>query len=422
MNGWLLAGGMSTYLGEISLSLPLAWAAIELIRNNMPARIARFVVGWDQIDVDPRILAFTGVVALVTTLAFGLLPALAASRLNLTATLNEGGRGSSGAERQRGRSAMVVAEVAIALMLLVASGLSIRGTVRMLDAYQGYDPDSLLTMDIQLPEKGYEEESKRRQFYRDVLAGVRQLPRMASTDVINTLPSSGNNPTRAIEIECQPVQNNVDLPRAHYRVASSGIFETLRIPLLSGRSFGLQDREDSLAVAIVSKKMAERNWPDTPALGKRFKIAGQEDVPWLMRQRLSERMIGLKYAATMMGVFSTIALVLSAVGIYGVLAYSVSRLTHEIGVRVALGAGRGDVLRLTLGRVFRLTLLGLALGLVLAFGAGKLMANNLFGTVSLDATTYVAFTLVLTAVCLIAGLLPARRALAVNPAGALRVE
>jgi putative ABC transport system permease protein len=264
----------------------------------------------------------------------------------------------------------------------------------------------------------------------------------------------------------------------------------MRIPLLRGRGFGTQDRDDSERVAIVSEKFAERFWPGEDALGRRFR-AGSDEDPWLtvvgvsrdilqnwfrggpdptfyvpleqqsrlgmqlavrttgepeavtaavrvqvqrvdpdqpifdvrtMRQLVSERIIGLKYAAVVMGVLGFIALALAAVGIYGLMAYAVSRRTHEIGVRVALGAGRSDVLRLTVGQALRITAIGVTIGLFLAYGAGRLMANNLFGVVRLESGTFVVFAVILSSVALLAGYLPARRALGVDPAVALRSE
>jgi putative ABC transport system permease protein len=263
-----------------TLAMPLAWIGIELLRNNLPARIARFVVGWDQIDLDWRVLIFTGGVAILTALVFGLLPALQATRPDLAAALKEGGRGGSdGTDRQRSRSALVVAEVAVTLMLLVASGLSIRGTLRLLEADQGYDPNRLMTMQITLTETKYEDESKRRQFYQDILAGIRELPQVVKADAVNSLPSSGSGSSRNIEIESQPIPHDADRPWVDFRVVTPGYFETMRIPLVAGRSFTEHDREDGLQVAIISDAMREKFWPDTEPIGKRFRT--DQEAPWL---------------------------------------------------------------------------------------------------------------------------------------------
>ncbi|MGH9337908.1 MAG: FtsX-like permease family protein, partial [Vicinamibacteria bacterium] len=155
-------------------ALPIAFFAIELLRESFPANVRKFVVGWKEIDLDFRLLAFTALVTLLTTVVFGLVPALRASRTDLTAALREGGRsGSESRSRGRGRKLLVVAEVSLALMLLIASGLSVEGTLRMANADQGYDPEGLMTFEIYLPESRYEDPVKRREFYRSVLEGVR---------------------------------------------------------------------------------------------------------------------------------------------------------------------------------------------------------------------------------------------------------
>jgi putative ABC transport system permease protein len=456
----------------------------------MPAHIEKFVVGWDQIDLDWHVLGFTAIVAVATALVFGLIPALQASRPDLTAALREGGRGhSDGRARQRGRNMLVVFEVAMALTLLVASGLSIQGTMRMADADQGYDPDGVMTMEISLPAGKYEEDEARLQFYRSVLSGVRALPGVVAADAVNILPSSGSNTSRNIDIEGKPVENPSERQSAHFRIATAGYLETMRIPIVQGRAFGSEDRSDTAMVAVVSERFARRSWPGEDPLGWRFRYGREEtwlsvigvsgDVlhDWFlqepqptfyvpmeqaprlglflairtlgapeevtagvraqvlradadqpifnartMRTLLSERLIGLKYAATVMGIFGAIALVLSAVGIYGVMAYSVSRRTHKIGLRVALGAAHRDVLKLTVGRALRSTALGIGIGLVLAFFIGRLMESTLFGVVQLDGLTFAALATTLALVSLLAAYVPARRALAVDPAIALRVE
>ncbi|HXV62242.1 MAG TPA: ADOP family duplicated permease [Vicinamibacteria bacterium] len=484
-NLWLAA------LGAL-LAVPLAWLGIEILRTSMPANIQRFVVGWKEIDLDWRALGFTAAVALVTAFVFGLLPAWRASRPDLTASLKEGGRASSrGRERQRGRSLLVVTEVALTLMLLVASGLSIRGAIRLTQSDQGYDPDGLMTMEVALPETKYDEEEARLQFYRALVEGARQLPEVVSADCVNILPSSGSNTSRDIEIEGQPVENPSERPHVQYRVITDSFFETMRIPIFSGRTFDGGDRTDTRRVTIVSQGFAERFWTGDDPLGRRFRISSEEDAEWLtvvgvsgdvlhdwflgipgatfyvpmeqaprlgmhlalrvrgdpeavtpavraivreidpdqplftvmsMRRMLAERTIGLRYAASVMAILGLIALVLAAVGIYGVIAYSVSRRSHEIGVRVALGADRRDVLKLTVGQAVRITGLGIAAGLLLAYGAGRLMASHLFGVVQLDATTFVALAGVLATASLLAGYVPARRALELDPVVALRTE
>jgi putative ABC transport system permease protein len=263
------------------LALPLASIGIELIQSAMPANVARFVVGWGDIGVDGRLIAFTAVVAIMTSVVFGLLPAWQASRANLNEALKEGSRSSTdGLSRQRGRNALVVAEVAIALMLLVACGLTIQGAIRIAEGDQGYDPDNLMTMDFILPEVDYSEEAKKQAFYESLLAEVRSLPEAVAADVINTLPSKGGTLSWPVEIEGRPL-SLVDRPWVQYRVITPSYFETMRIPLIAGRYFGKQDRQGAPAAAIVSETMARQFWPDEDPIGKRFWPGEDYEDPWM---------------------------------------------------------------------------------------------------------------------------------------------
>jgi putative ABC transport system permease protein len=487
----LLTENLLLAMAGAALSLPLAWVGIRLIRGGLPAEIQRFVVGWRQIGLDPRVLAFTAIVTVLTTFVFGLFPALRASRADLTGALKEGGRGGTEtAGKQRGRGLLVILEVALALMLLVASGLSIRGTLRLTHGDQGYDPERLMTFQITLPERDYDDDAKRLQFSRSLLEGVRGIPAVKSADLSNVIPSSGSNTSRPIDVEGRTIENASERPLADFRSVSVGYFETMRIPLRAGRGFSSADRADGELVAIVSETFAARHFAGEAPIGRRFR-AGSDDEPfrtvvgvvgdvvqdWFfggprptyylpleqqartsmvlvartegdpeaitaavrtevrrvdpdlplfnvrtMRKVINDRLIGVRYAAVIMGILGVIALVLAAVGIYGLMAYSVSRRRHEIGVRVALGASHRDVLRLTVGQVLRVTIAGVLIGLLLAYGAGQLMASNLFGVIRLDVVTFAGLASILTLVSIVAGYMPARRALSVDPALALRSE
>jgi putative ABC transport system permease protein len=473
------------------VALPLVYLALRTMKGSMPARIARSLVGWDQIDVDLRVLLLSVLLAVGTTLAFGMLPALRASSPDLARVLAPS-RSTEGPRRQSARSVLIAAEVAVALALLVASTLSIRGSLRMIEGPRGYDPDHLATLTIALPEGGYRDETDRIQFFEEVLRKIRPAPGVIEVAAAAPLPSSGSNVSRPVEIEGRPAATEAELPRAAFRVVSPSFFSTLRIPLLAGRAFDQGDRAGTLPVTVASRAMATRLWPGEDPLGHRFRIGRGDQEPWLtvvgvadevvydwflgpdrpafyvplaqhpplvtsvairtvgddltptiataraavlavdpdqpiydvgsQRRRISDRTIGLRYAASVMAVFGTVALILAAVGIYGLMTYAVSQRTREIGVRVALGARRGHVLRATVGRALAFTGIGIGVGLALAVAAARLMASSLFGVVVVEPEAFLLAGLVLLATSLIAAWLPARRALAVDPALALRFD
>jgi putative ABC transport system permease protein len=468
-------------------AVPLAWGALLACKAAMPANIARFIRGWDEVDVDLRVVGALAALAVASTVIFGLLPALRASRVNLSDALKTGGRSAAGG-RHRLRNGMVVAEVALALTLLVAAGLSVRGSLNVLWRNDGYDPDRVMTLRVSLLGGRYETDEKQRQFFEQLVTDVRGLAGVEAAAVVNVVPASTRNGTSNIEIDGHPVLDAAQQRSADYRVATPGYFETLRIRLRSGRTLVAADTPASLRVAVVSQIMAERFWPGENPIGRRFH-AGPAGGPWLtvvgvaddvrhnwflnqlaptfyvpfaqapasdmvlviraagdpapmarlgrdavlaldagqpvyevrsLRTVRSESAVGLSFAAVFMAGFGLIGLLLAAVGIYAIMAYAVRQRTHEIGVRVALGASRRAVLATTLGRGLRLTGIGLVIGLTGAYLLGALMERTLFGSVRLDALTFVVFTTVLAAAALAAAVIPARRALRVDPMIALR--
>jgi putative ABC transport system permease protein len=483
----LLIESVVLSLVGVVLAVPLTWLALTATRNTMPARIARFVRGWDTIDVDLRLLAAMGALALVVAVLVGVLPALRVSRPALSEALKEGGRTSSGSGRQRLRSALVLAQVALALTLLVAAGLSVRGAMRSLLRDDGYDPTGVMTLRMTLPDAKYREEVQRRQFYERVIERVRAEPGVEQAGLVNRIPSGSDNASRVVEIDGRPVLDNRERREPDYRVITPNYLHLMRIPLASGRAFNASDGERTQPVAIVSRTMAQQYWPGENAVGKRLRFG--RDGAWMtvvgmaadvrhdwflnrisptlyvplsqatphgmvlvlkgssepaalaqagrravltvdpdqpvydvftLNQIRWDRSLGLRFAAAFMGGFGIVGLLLAAVGVYGVMAYAVSERTHEIGVRVALGASRRDVLVSTMGRGLLVTAAGLAIGFVGAFALGKLMESALFGAIELDAFSFVVFPAVLAAVALVATIVPARRALRVDPIIALR--
>jgi putative ABC transport system permease protein len=482
----LLTESLILALMAVPPALGVAWASLRVIRANMPANIMRFVPGFDSLGPDLRLLGVTVGLAVLAACIFGLLPALQASRSHVSEALKEGGRSSTG--RQLLRRGIVIAELSIALPLLVAAGLGVVGTNRFLNGPQGYDPDGMLTMKLVLPDRTYHDAPLQRRFVERAIESVASVPGVEHTAIINNPPASGSNSSRAMEIDGHPAPDPKNPPVVDNRVATSDYFTVMRIPIRAGRAFSSADRDDAAPVVIVSESMAKKYWPGENPVGRRLKI-GQG--PWItvvgvcgdviqdwfnrrnnptmyrpflqapsgyfaimvrtagdpsavagavrqallridatqpvfemmsMRQALSERTIGLQYLAAIMSVFAVLALLLAAVGLYAVISYLVAQRRHEIGLRIALGASRRDVVRLTVGQALNLTLIGTAIGLALSFALGRLMEAGVLGIATSDARIVLAFAGILIAAALLAGYLPARRAAAIDPMIALRAE
>ncbi len=414
----------------VPAALAVAWVSLKLIVAYMPPTIANFVAGWSEMDVDLRLIAFTSALAIATAIVFGLVPAMQASRPRLTETLKEGGRSATaGAARLRLRRGLVVAEIALALPLLVAAGLSVITVHRFLNGPQGFNPDGVLTMRLMLPEVKYPTPESRTRFATAVVDRLRAMPGVTEAAAANVIPAITSNTGRTFEIEGRHIPNPLDRPDVDYRAVTDGQFEALGIALIRGRGFTEGDRADTQPVAIVSQAMARRHWPDSEPIGARIRFSDTE--PWLtvvgvcgdvihnwfarrnyptayrpfaqgptrqmalvvrttgdptalaapsraavrsvdpaqpvyevatMHENVRIRTVGLQYVGAVMFAFGGLALVLALIGIYGVMAYMVTQRTHEIGVRMALGATRRDVIRLTVRQTASITAIGVGLG------------------------------------------------------------
>jgi putative ABC transport system permease protein len=479
-------------LAAAPVAIAVAWAGLKGLVAYMPPKIARFVAGWYGIDVDGRFVAFTFALALVTGVVFGMIPAIQSSRPRLTESLKEGGRGSTAAgSRLRLRRALVVAEVALVLPLLVAAGLAITSVYRFLNGPQGYDANGVLTMQAVLPQARYPDDDARRRFVDSAVAKLGEIAGVEIAAVSNITPASDNNSGNAIELEGQPNPDPANPPTVDSRRVTPGYLSALRIPILRGRGLTDGDRENTLPVAVISQSMAQKYWPDSDPIGKRMKVGLGANAPWVtvvgisgdhihewssrrnfptvyrpyrqapssgvglairvagnpstfipaakaavravdpgqplfdvrpLRDSLKERTVGLQFMGGVMFVFGGIALVLAIVGVYGVMAHMVVQRTHEIGVRMALGATKRDVLRLTVRQTGTLTAIGVAIGLVLAIASSRLIEAGMLGVGSVDFRLIAAITIALVAAALAAGLLPARRAASIDPMTALRAE
>ncbi|HVH57039.1 MAG TPA: ADOP family duplicated permease [Vicinamibacterales bacterium] len=483
----LLVESLVLACAAVPAALAFAWFGIRLIRINLPPRLVRFVQGWENLDVDLRLMFFTLALAAATAIVFGLLPALRASRPALVDALKDGSRGATvGRNRQWIRRALVVGQVALALPLLVASTLSAMGAQRFLHGAQGYEPRGLLTMNAELPLAVYEKPESRRQFVENVLAKLREMPGVEGVGIVNVLPTSGGNAGRAITVEGAPPVDPANPPYVDYRTVTADLLETMRIPVLRGRGFTPADSEAGQPVVIVSQSLATKHFGETDPLGKRIKLG---DSPWLtvvgvggdvihnwfgrrnaptayrpyvqapslglcfvirgngdlasltrpakaavrsvdpslavfllmpMQEALAERTIGLQYVAAIMAVFGAIALVLAVVGVYSLMAFMVTQRTHEIGVRIALGATRRNVVSLTVRQSATMALWGVAIGLVLSFGVGRTLGSLLMGVISGDLRVSLGLAVILLGAAAAAAYIPARRATSIDPMVALR--
>lgn len=442
----------------------------------------------EQIGIDGNVLAFTLGIGLLTGLLAGLVPAFQLSRRELAQRLKDaGGRTASGGNRTR--NALVVLETSLALVLLIGAGLVLKSLWRLQSIDPGFNPDNILTVQIDLAESKYPEPQQQAAFFERLLEQVAALPGAQSVAAISHVPLRGENVT-SVFAENQPPADPNQPPTANFRVATANYFTTMGIPLVRGRAFNNTDRENSPLVVIIDESMAERFWPGENPINKRLSFKSAEG-PWLtvvgvvrgirlvslqeeasatvytpflqrprktmitlvrtavtplaltadvrrtvaaidpdqpiqdvkpMQEYVSDSLAKPRFNMLVLTLFSLVALLLAALGIYSVLAYTVSQSQHEIGVRLALGAQRASVVGLVVKRALLLVALGLGLGLLAALASSRVISSLLFDVKPTDALTYIAICLVLLLSALAASVFPARRASAVDPVTALRAE
>ena len=480
-----------------TVGLPLAVWGVQLLIKLTPDGLPRS----EDIAIEPRVLGFTVLVTVLTGIVFGLAPALQASKVDLNEALKESGLHGSGTFTQRLRGALVVAEVAVSLVLLVGAGLLLKSFKQLMELDPGFNPSNVLTLRLRLPDAKYRESAQSIGFLREVSRRVATLPGVDHLSISLSFPLGGRAGDDGYWVEGRPEpQRPGDWPVASTLSIDEGFHQTLAINLLAGRYLTERDTADSPPVVLVDDAFVRRNFPNqdvVEGLGKRLRFGGdgepwreivgvvrhvrQNDLgqegfvqiyrPWtqLNPRSLTEfsRVMDLivktsvpplslvepikgevqaidkdqplgnvqtlesmmdrslaprRFNLFLFGIFAIIALLLGAVGLYGVMSYSVTQRTREIGIRMALGAQRSDVLRLVVREGMLLCSIGVLLGLGASFALTRLMKSLLFGVSTTDPAILIIISLVLTVVALIACYVPARRAMKVDPLAAVRHE
>jgi predicted permease len=469
----IVGGGLGVLLG--------VWG-ITLLKAIAPDGTPRI----EEVGIDRTVLAFATLLSLATGIVFGLVPAAHAARDRFTGALKQGGRGQLGPGGGRARRALIVAELALALMLLVGGGLLLRTFLALQHADLGFNPDHVLAGFVLPPPAVYKTDPQRLAFYDAILARAAALPGVKQAALSSVLPLGGDSDT-SFEIEGRPVATrSSDALVTWYRNVSANYFATMEIPLRRGRL--LVDREAE-PTAVINETAAKRFWPGEDPLGRRMRFDASS--PWFtvvgivadvqvrgargtnevetyvgywqnpeagtnvvlktatdpgtlaepLRRIVKEIDPGVavagiatmerviadvngpsRFYATLVAAFAVLALVLAAVGIYGVMSYAVAQRTPEIGVRLALGAAERQIFGLVVGESLKLAAVGLLLGLAGALVLGRVLRQMLFGVQGTDLVTFAATAALLVLVAFLASYLPARRAMRIDPMEALRVE
>lgn len=469
------------------LGLLLATWAIDLLQLFQPASLPR--VG--EIGIDVRTVAFTSAVAVAASIAFGLAPALRASRIDVGTTLRGGSRAGSDHRHRTIRDGLVVSQIAVALVLLVGAGLMMKSLIELLRVDPGFTAEQVTAVPIVLPETDYGEPWRRGIFYEEVEARLASLPGVTAVGATVVDPFGGWNLMNNVTPESLADEVGTGgFMQAGWRTVTPGFFGAMGVPLISGRLFTDADPYDGPSIVVVTETLARRLWPGEDAVGKRLYWGGTDGTPrtvvgvvgdyrdvelaadpapimflphnqlpmpgmtllirsggsapamagpireaiWSvdpnlpvptvqpLERALAGASAGPRFRAILLGAFATAALLLAAIGIYGVTAFTVSQRTREIGVRVALGAAPSQVWGLVLRHGVGLAGAGVALGLIGAWVLTRYLESLLYQTQTTDPLTFIAVPIVLCAVAVLASWAPARRALRVDPMVAIRAD
>jgi putative ABC transport system permease protein len=426
------------------LAIAMSFWSVKVLRTSIAPSWTMWVPGWDGIQVDRTVLAFTVLLIAIVGLLFGVGTVLHSDQSQPYTTLKEAGRGPLLGSKGRLRSALVVAQVMFALVLLVCAGLTSQAFLRLVDVFQGFAAANVLRTEIRLPEKSYSENSQIANFYDRVLRGGASLPGASAAAVVTNSPASNvDNETTFFTINGRPAVKTAETLSADLQISSPDYFSALRIPLVTGRTYSYSDNTNAARVAVISRSMASRYWPGGDELGQQIKLgAANSTEPWMtvvgvvedvrqnwwnptsrptiyapffqapqrsmvflmraatdperyasavrdlvrgiddqvaltaigtLKREITDSIAIIRILGALMALFGCVALALSSVGVYGVLAESVARRIPEIGVRLALGAEPHDVMRLVFGQALKLTGIGLAIGVPIAFAVNRAM-------------------------------------------------
>jgi putative ABC transport system permease protein len=507
----LLTEALLLGLLSVPAGILLTDVGLTLLTAAVPADDVPYLI---EFALNRTALAYTVGVTLLSSVVFGLAPALHASRVNLMSALRDGGRTGNAGTRTRGRNILVAGEVALALVLLVGASLFMRSFLNMQHASPGFDTSPLMTLRVFMPDERYKAQGARSQRIADIIARIERLPGVQSVAASNLVPLDGGGGGSRLVIEGQPSEPGRE-PNVHFAGVTARFFETLQVPLVRGRWFTTAELEHASAVAVVNVSFARRylgsaaepnraatrlgrlrgagDLGEVQAVGRRIRLLDSTPDSWLtilgvvpdimtgdvdgqadrpavfvsyphhetpntglviraanadpaqltgaIRAAIRESDPGLPIFAVstmedvrrkgfwqyelfgwMFSVFGGLALVLGSAGVYGVLSYSVSQRTQEFGVRLALGANAGDIMRLTVVQGLKLIAVGVVVGAIGAVAVTRLIATLLYDVSPTDPISFAAVALLLAAVGFLASYLPARRASRVDPLAALRVD
>ena len=469
----------------------LAWWGMKTLLAVNPQAIPRL----EEIRIDGTVGLVTLALAVLTGILFGLAPAMQLVRGDLQSSLKEGSRGGSTSDqRQRLGRALVVGEIALAVVVVIGAALLTRSFLKLRSADPGFRPENVLAVDIAVPSSRYDDQATTA-FYEQLVARMAALPGVRAAAAASDIPPLAGGNNWDITIAGKALGPGQAAPSPQVRAVTRDYFEALSIRAMRGRLFGAEDSPSSAPVAVINETMARTVWPDDDPVGQQIRFA--KELPWitivgvsrdvhsmglsepvpveiyLLHDQLpvaaggTERamyavlrtavdplslapaarrvvkeadpliaIVGIRsmtqmvhfsiarprFTMLLLGVFGGVAFTLAAIGVYGIMAYAVKRRAREIGIRMALGARPGDVLRLVVGQGMRLALIGLAMGIAGALLATRLMESLLYGVSATDPLTFIAISLLLAAVAFLASWLPARRAVQTDPTRALREE